>query len=1024
MVDLNPIHAITHVAHDVENDVVDPVYRDVLHPLNRKVFTPLGIGSDNWTQSYNDINNWGNDVLDKLNQGIGWVQHYYRYVHEQWTRHGVIEGLAALGPGNVLNSATNTATGGALPGHDVTQEHAWSTTEDGATYRDIHGHVVNFGYDAMRRIETALPFHKDTYTPPGFHDADGVEISNAADPTAPLSEQLATPTNSFDFASGALNAAFDVALDPTLKVTKAIGAAKAAGVVFGGERIALSADEVERAAQLQKLEDSGKRYAVASDGKSAFISGRTLVGPRKVKTWYDDLGRIDANNVAQIAVDNPGVWDAFGHIANMQTTEQVLAAYPQFRGMAKTLAEASTRGEVIKAFEEAVNAKNYGFLLRGLPTTSIGRRLAEKFSTDGLGIDDELPDLLDPTAASPGTGLATNSQIASRFAERNKLFHMATAYRPFTVDGKTMRLSATEFDPEDPNALDGIYRALRMSRSPAEANIVMARYLESPDLSARVSILSRAFHDSLRVLGAGRGLTDDEIRAMPQMGKWYGEAERLLKGGFRRGYGRDMDGKPIVPIDKNDGSPMNLALSIKQTGKIAFPNWNQFRRDVNKIVRERDGMWWENGKLRGHLGAMDEWASDHLVQPWKALVLSTVGFALRIGASELIPALIQNGAAAMARGVATAIGAKLTWKELLAERGRNAFGNVRVVTADGRHALIRSIDPEGNALLDSGEIHRLDDLDAVHTPIPDEDIRTMAGQLGIELDDQEVPHIKAAIGKALFGVADALGDDGWHYREQAKWNVLNFGGHTFSPGTAADAIDSDSLGIDQANSVKRILDRLHANTEATKLSGDSWTEYHNHQAEQPLFHHYQLVMHAKDPGIRAAAEEYLRAIDGGADMEEASRRAALADAAWQKGDSEEAQYLGRSLAIRSQYSPEEFAAMRTRLIKGLSYGGESRELQRDIMEGLAGRREVPTALELAKKEFVHRPIAVVGPRAGAADPAAAAALRRCGVVRRTSSGATSDRPDHQRDVAVADLHGSSSGQEFAAAVPGGARPGG
>lgn len=892
------VSAPTHIAaptqpkpshHSLLGSIVGGIEGDVIHPVTHALGSAVG------------------EAANVLQKPLAEVQHLYRYQHDVLTRHGVMAFLGSLAvapvsaPMNVAHDWLGSPESGPYA-------KSWDITRNGEQYRDTYGHAVNPGFDLANIVDHVINGHD--YIPQGYHVGPDGKLWTRDEQSG------------IDVPTGIVNAVFDLALDPTLRAGKIAKLIKAEGVAVGGRAVTLAADPTERARQLENLTADGTHINFTDDPNRVVVGKRVLYQGRAVRTLVDPDGN-RASNIYDIYRNNGGVHDAFNRLANLDT-EDIVRQYPMLRPLAAELGNAATGPEVAQVFHDALTVRNYSFVSNGLPSTGITRRGLAALGKDTQTFQGAASDAID---------------------KMPHLAQMAFNYKPFTLDSRTLQISGKEFDPDDPASINGIRNVILYSQNRRVANNAIARYLEAPDLGERINIITTGFRDALRAAG----VPDEHDLLL----RWNKDIEFLAKNRLRPIYGMDEDGNAVRILDPETGEPTSLGLFNNQTGKLAFPDFNEMRKAV---LSERSG--WSPRKVGFQV---DDWLYHHYTgRIFKNLILLSVGFGLRVAAGELVPATLQNNARRVAGSGLAAVAAKLnpTLHDLATEHADGLVG----AAAKTRRGIgvVKSIDPETKRVTvaygNEEATHGAGSVTLLHRPVADDELMATARNLGMSITGDEVPHYKAAVAKALWGVGKALVDD--DYRKQALFNVMSLDGHLVAPGLMSnhDVLES---GAGRTEDLREYMRQSGARVpDKPQRMKDNFVRYDANNDNHPMFWHFAIKEASKDPGVQKGAQAYLRAVRRGADKDAATRAFVKADTAWMSSDSDVAAQFRYKMAGHGQ-GPETYSQQRARAVRGLLYG-QNGELNRDVLEGLAGQADVPNVADLAQRDQALRPVAVKG----------------------------------------------------------------
>ena len=208
--------AVGTIAHDVRNDVINPIERQTIPGTSIRPAGPVLKAGLNLMP---ELGSAAQQALAIANMPLQQVQHNYRYLHDVWVRHGPAPALGELatmiGAGYAVGQTTDSPQAGVLAGEAVGQlegrllyPDSWARTASG-TYRDPHtGQLVSPGRDVANAL-TAV----------------GVPVGKAG--------------AAHGIVSGAFDAAFDYLLDPLQNAGTIYGEAKIAPAHAPGDAQAL-----------------------------------------------------------------------------------------------------------------------------------------------------------------------------------------------------------------------------------------------------------------------------------------------------------------------------------------------------------------------------------------------------------------------------------------------------------------------------------------------------------------------------------------------------------------------------------------------------------------------------------------------------------------------------------------------------------------------------------------------------------------------------------------------------------------
>lgn len=894
---LNPFHDVAEAASDVKNAVVGAA-EDVLAPINKVVQRPLGD-----------------------------VQHYYRYVHDQWTRNGVAAGLAALNPQVALDafdSGLRDDLGiGKIPfltGPDVDQK-SWNLTKDGETYRDIYGRAVNPGFD-LENIVNHVTNPGQEYVSPGY--------VRSLQPDGQVQEERDPNYHGHDLFSGTVNAVFDLGLDPTLHVGKVTEGLK---IALGGEKVFLGADDAARSTKIQSLKDSGKTFNVTADGNHAIVGQKVLKEDRNVKLLVDpDNNAI--SNIHTLAHSNPGVNTAFQALAD-SNADEIWNKYKMLRPMTPLLAKANTVDEVADAFHFALTHRGYGMIPRELPTTGLTRRVALRAGAD----------------------LPTGTQVGDTVAGLPGL-RRVSSYRPRQIDTLTSKISNRTFEVDDPSFAPVFRDALLAAgHTRTMANMLATTFSELPDLGSKVQYVKHMMVDAFREAGVADNhpLIKDITNSLDQ------DMPVSMTGDV---YGMDRHANDLRLGDPADGSAIPMGIYVNQaTGKITLPDFHEIRKAVAESSKN---------KITGILNTADTRLYNWYTAPiFKNLTLQSLGMPIRIVAGEMIPAVLRGGGRENAGSTLMGIAAKLnpTIRDLSDEYGPEALlGHAAQVEVDDategikdRTGRVVAVDHENGTLTvkhRGGEtVHPYNQVTLLHRELTDSHIMNMAQKLGVNVTKEDIPHIRAAFGMASFKLGKLLVDP--EYYDMALHNILELDGHLVAGDlrsehghTGSDFGTSESLNDALAQAGARKPD-------VPSALGEQFQRYAWGDAAHPMFWNYAIHEAQADEGARLGATAYKTSLDAGDSETDAMAAFMKADHEWMTtATTSDAEKFRYRMAYYGQ-DPLATSALRARSHEGLIFGRDG-EINHDVLHALTGERQVPSIASLARRDKTLRPLAVKG----------------------------------------------------------------
>lgn len=409
-------------------------------------------------------------------------------------------------------------------------------------------------------------------------------------------------------------------------------------------------------------------------GEKAFLrataADRSNAYTRFVERWAPgraiELGnpdRVDAARSAyggyQRALKDIGPLDAGG----------VVSKYPELAGLAPELGVAKTADEVHEVFRQAAFDTEMNARLTGtaLPSRSL---LRAPFSA----ANERLKMLAGEQSVSDQRSLTgallrpTPSNLKGAVARKVRTF---SGYMPYAIDKGELDLSRTTFNPLDTSGLQGMLRVMRFSMGEKAARRWVHEFATAPNRSAKKAIYTEALTDMYK---AG-GLADDHA-LIQQVHTLVGGKVAGVATNEAYGHGRHL-GAAVSEVTHGGGTDQ-LGLYAHQKGSFSFPDFFEFKN----AIRDMNGFHKQYGKV-------DDFAAHYYTNGFfKPLALVTLGFGLRVGASELIPATFRYGAAAMLTNAVASAAAKREYRLMHGEDGHILAASAKLV--GGMDRLVNS----------------------------------------------------------------------------------------------------------------------------------------------------------------------------------------------------------------------------------------------------------------------------------------------------------------------------------------------
>lgn len=344
----------------------------------------------------------------------------------------------------------------------------------------------------------------------------------------------------------------------------------------------LTADPAANAAGIAKGFNATEK---AAGGLLGAVRGDTVLRSA------DDVDRLLQTRAHQTT-------ELFGDMARKQAAE-IARQYPAFQSIARDLGEASTVDEVADVFRDALQGPE--LVGNALPTRVAKRAIDVPLTSE---IDDN------PVGRLRGAARRLTSKI------------------PMNIDPDTLKYSASKIDPSRNDNFAAVRAALKFGNlSERSIDGVMNDYINATDTGARRLIFRNAMVRS--VLSTG---VDEDSQLVSRLRQEVTDQMGGISGAEGAHYGFNIAGHDLSPLPTDSGGRTTAAIYQGQRGDLALPEFKAWTR----AIREASG-------AKALYGRLDDWAFRRIMVPFKALNLLTGGFALRVSAAELIPAVLRNG---------------------------------------------------------------------------------------------------------------------------------------------------------------------------------------------------------------------------------------------------------------------------------------------------------------------------------------------------------------------------------------------
>jgi hypothetical protein len=821
--------------------------------------------------------------LEVLVKPLQEVQRDYKYIHSLYTRHGIFTGL--LGTLAVAGGATLGAFAGGGAGA-------------------VAG--ADFAAMGLRKIGGNLDEFRNSYAD---SENEKYKVSMGRDVANLFGAHGQTDTGWGKFVSGAVDAGFDVSLDPLMQLGALSKAVKAGDwVAQGGARVP---------------------WAVRSVGAQQFLESRSLklFSADQLQSVYDaGLGASALSSSAGRQYHR-----ALNELADLSAGD-VVAKYPELQGLAVDLGRAKTAEEVHKAF--MVGQFETEFMQKSalagtalIPSRSIARGALSKASEKlrqpfANTLDDTVYDYRNaanffiPRKGIDNLGQAkwiaplafrplSKEAFASAVAKKVRTF---SGYQPFVIDSGTLDLSTKTFDPSDPAALQGVYRVMRYSLGDKVARNVTGNYanaIASGDLGAARTIYVDGIHEMFKAAGLPNDshLVEDLLDHMHMRGEGT-----ISSQNYGHGFHTGDDVSMVSDADKSAPA----ALWSHQTGQWSYPDFRQVKLAVRSM-----------GSVGKTYGTVDEFVAKNWTDSiFKPLALLTTGFGLRIAASELIPTFVRYGTIEVAKAKVAGAAAKMNYK---------------IVAGEDEHIM-------SNAILALAGGGSLKDF------------------LANEADAVAGKTVRKTIAKGLGKVAN---DDDL---ELASQIAIATKGHMASGSTMA----GHGTDLDFAEKQKQLMHYLGQRVRAPKSVNPDGTfaQYSAHNNDFDI--HWMLANQKASQNVAAQsiAQDVLRLVKSGKTQDEAWAEASKLEEARIVGvdpltgallDPANDLYTNERMML-SRYTAQDssnFAFARTDDLRNTVTGGDG-TFHEELLTKIANR-EKASLKELADIDSAAKPASVIGP---------------------------------------------------------------
>jgi len=630
-----------------------------------------------WQQLFGGAAKVVSGGLAWLNKPLQQIQQDYKFIHSVWVRHGALEGLMA-GAGVAGGATLGAFIDQPGLGADLAAEAERGVAGlFGKTYRDSLSDATN----------------------PNYQVSFGRDLANAAAQVPGLGDLKNTNTGVGKVVSGLGDAAFDFKLDPLMGIGKArtdilqgkmltTEEGKLVTTIKGPMRglmngitdfLGQNSLRVFSPDQLDSLYQSGKNPTVTNI--LAGNAGGTYV--RALKGIADTLNDSAKAGFAQadIAQKFPGLQGIVQYLkpsavtGSAVTVDDIHKVFLQATADSEMMKNFSVNGATMVPSRTVVRAalsnvadklrqwdSNDELYLRGNQANFFLPRKGEQLTVDpatGAVVNSGTGQTILPVALRPFNGDTWKSAIAGKV-------RTFSGYLPYNIDSKSLELSNTKFDPNDPASAISVYRIGRFSLSDQLAKQKATEFING-NIADKKDIYSSLVNEMYKAAG----LPDDPALAQRIMDK----SAALVHGPIdKQNYGVGLLSDNRASVAEFDGKSSPQGAFEDQRGYFTMPDF----RAVKGAMREM-GTY---GKLYGKI---DDFGRRYIDKAFKPLALLTGGFGLRIAASELIPAIFRFGSMDIARAKVAGAAAKMNYKL--------AAGEDQHIVENAIHALSEGADP-------------------------------------------------------------------------------------------------------------------------------------------------------------------------------------------------------------------------------------------------------------------------------------------------------------------------------------------
>lgn len=574
-------------------------------------------------------------VLGALSKPLQVVQHEYRYLHDVYAHRNI---FAAIGETLAMAGAfaAGTFAGGPIVG--------------------------TLAAEGVGALEGQVFYRNEWKRSADEKISPGRDVANLLGQVPGLHTLQNTDAGAGKLVSGLTDTAFDFSADPLIKL--------------GGLNALRKTGEGLNATRNYRV--LGHDIAVKQSSTNAFMQ-KVLRAPG-----------LNANSPERV----DAAWKAYGsyrtaakHIATLNAGDIVTHYGPEMSPLSEDLAAAKTADAVHDVFRMSAFRTQMSNQARTglLPTRTVMRVTASKL-LDRMAGDvaraDERPVLFGRQNyvkdVTDEKGQLVEQQNASRFqlgiafrpdlwvksdawkAVASRKIRTFSGYAPYAIDDATGELSSTTLDLSNDTNLQGLLRTARFALGEKTARKWVDDFTQLRDENGRphLGLRRQAYGELLPEILKAAGMVNDPD-AVAYLTKW---SRHVATPGFHTtayGFGHRL------------GDDVNMVVGDETTERYGM---HSFQPDTNVTLpnfRALKSAMRNSSQYTKWYGKLDDFAAHYYTNNFfKPLALLTLGFGLRVAASEAIPATFRYGAWNMLTSGVAASAAKMRYALTEGEAGQ------------------------------------------------------------------------------------------------------------------------------------------------------------------------------------------------------------------------------------------------------------------------------------------------------------------------------------------------------------------